>query len=283
MNSPLRSQAVFPILICLFMFTPWIAFGQCVGDGDVTGDGSVTLDDYEAFFTCMDGPGVLPHPAECNPTTLSRCDFDLDSDVDLDDASKFLKLFQAQYLPYGPHLENREAEMLAMTLANSRRAPLDIYQRIQSDLAAIRIAYPQLVTVIDDPDYATNQLLVGLQSGQPLDEYYALNDYYLVQSEEDHTFFRLLEFCDNINALVVAEDYAALDAIAYAEPNWLIGIDDFITVEAAGDIYTYDIDDGFWDCFDGCDCHRVYQFEVDGNALVTLIDYQEYGQSWCEF
>ena len=69
----------------------------------------------------------------------------------------------------------------------------------------------------------------------------------------------------------------------WAEPNYFIGIDDFITVKLYIGSYRYLIDDGFWDCFDGCDCHRYWEIDVTNDGTVTLISYSEEGAPWCEF
>ena len=47
--------------------------------------------------------------------------------------------------------------------------------------------------------------------------------------------------------------------------------------------WQWDIDDGWQDCFDGCDCHRVYVIETTTQGDVTLIDFQEFGAPWCDF
>jgi hypothetical protein len=203
--------------------------------------------------------------------------------VDLADFSVFARVFQAEYFAYGPHRENLEAEQLAMHLSGEIRAPDEEYDRILRDLAMIRAAYPELVTVVDDIDYAPNELLIGLDTSLPIDGYMALNDYYLMVDEIVQSFYRRLTFCDNINAPVLASVYAELPEVQWADPNGLIGTDDRITITVVGETYRYSIDDGFLDCFDGCDCHRYWELSVTQDGAVSLISYKEVGQSWCDF
>lgn len=61
------------------------------GDGD--GDGDVDADDLPAFVDCMSGPNGTPMPIDVNWTTQNCLDvynFDLDTDVDLEDYSAML-------------------------------------------------------------------------------------------------------------------------------------------------------------------------------------------------
>jgi len=255
----------------------------CRGAGDLSGEGRVDAADLPIFAACMGGPDIAEPPPGGDPNAFALADLSGDGDVDLHDFGVLMRQVGGQYFAYGPHRQNLEAEMLAMTVANMLRAPDAEYERILRDLALIRAAYPQLVTVIDDTDYMPTELLVGIDAGQPLDQYYALNEFYLVQSEEIHYSFRLLTFCDSLNLPLLAPIYEALAAVTWADPNWLIGIDDYITIDVIGATYRYNIDDGFWDCFDGCDCHRYWVIDVDQAGNVTLISYREYGMPWCQF
>jgi len=260
------------------------AVADCVGQGDLNADGIVNDADLIGFAWCMGGPGTAP-PGGCDPQQFARADFDNDGDLDLADFAQFSRYAGRTYFVYGPHRENLEAEMLAMALTGQLRAPEEQYQRIRRDLTLIRQVYPQLTTVIDDPDYVPNQLMVSVNPAMPGDNYRALNAYYLVISEQ-RIFgnWWLLTFCDNLNAEVLAGIYEALTEVDYADPNGLIGIDDYITVTVVPpDTYRYHIDDGFWDCFDGCDCHREWLLDVSAQGVVTLIYYREWGMPWCEF
>jgi hypothetical protein len=78
--------------------------------------------------------------------------------------------------------------------------------------------------------------------------------------------------------------YSDLEEVRYAEPNFMIGGQNFwVPTDLGNGTWSWDIDDGFWDCFDGCDCHRLYVIEVDANGAVELISYDEVGWDWCDF
>jgi len=241
----------------------------------------VTGEDLDPFSCCMGGPDVTTPPPGCDPDIFAQGDLDGDSDIDLHDVAQWAILVGQSYFAYGPHRDDREAEMLAMEVSRELRAPDAEYERIVRDLMLIRALYPELATAIDDADYVPNELLVSVDDTQLLDDYYALNEYYLVVEEEIHSFFRVLTFCDNLNMPELAQIYTACQNVDYADPNWMIGIDDFITIRVFGEIYRYSIDDGFWDCFDGCDCHYLWVIEVDAAGTVELISYREQGESWC--
>jgi WD40 repeat protein len=62
--------------------------------GDYNDDGAVDLLDYDVFYDCMAGVGVVPDPVETDaPSCLSVFDFDGDSDVDAADFVGFQAAF----------------------------------------------------------------------------------------------------------------------------------------------------------------------------------------------
>jgi hypothetical protein len=188
------------------------------------------------------------------------------------------------FFDYGPHRDDAEAEQLAMTFSGELRAPDDVYERIRGDLFRIRQVYPYLQSVVDDPDYVPDQLIVDLDPQQPWDGYQQLNAFYQVVLEEllfGDTY--VLTFCETINAPALVGIYDPLPEVNFAEPNGLFGTSKFITITEAGSTLRYSIDDGFFDCFDGCDCHRLWEIDVADSGVVTLVSYQESGFSWCEF
>ena len=279
------------LTVLIFAFSAALAHGfdDCAPVGDVNGDGAVDLADHTSLAACMGGPGAVAAPDGCAEDAFARSDIDGDSDVDLHDAALLARAFGAAHFPYGPHRGNQEAELLAMDLSGELRAPDFEYERILGDLALIRAAEPDTTTVIDDPDYVPDQMLVGMVDGMPTAGFDALNDYYLVTDVNVQSFFTLVTFCDNLNITVLAAEYAALPEVSYGEPNWFIGTDDDIDVWVMLDdlpeelVLRYEIDDGFLDCFDGCDCHRVWVFDVNQAGKVTLVSFEEFGQPWCDF
>jgi len=189
-----------------------------------------------------------------------------------------------QYFDYGPHRDNAEAEQLAMALSGSLRAPNAEYARIVGDLAAIRAAYPVLTDAVDDPDYAPDQLIVKIKSGWPTTTFDQTNAFYqMIDLDVLVGTTYVLTYCDNLNAPVLASIYEALPEVDYAEPNSFFGHDDSIVVTPLGSTWRYTIDDGFHDCFDGCDCHRSWTFDVALGGAVALIHFGESGAAWCVF
>lgn len=254
----------------------------CWGRGDINADATVSAGDLAALANCLAGPDQAGPPS-CDAAHWSRADLESDNDVDLRDYGELMQLAGTAYFNYGLRRDNLEAELLAMELRGTLRAGNADYNRILRDLGLIRAAYPELTTVIEDAEYVPNQLLVKLIEGQPTGGYAALNSYYQLVTEEVYSWGRVLTFCDNLNAPVLAAQYDALPETEWAEPNGIIGYDDDITVTDTGLAFRYVIDDGFWDCFDGCDCHRTWTFNVDGIGHVILVSYEEWGQPWCQF
>lgn len=262
------------------------AFGQpiCIPPGDLNGDSSVNLQDFQMIADCLGGPGQAAPPEGCNPADAQLADLDDDGDVDLRDYLRHLEHFGGTFFHYGPARANGEAERLAMDVSGELRAPDEEYNRILNDLALIRQMFPPLVSVVDDPDYVPTHLIVSLFSGQSLNPYKELNRFY--QSTGEQVLFGstfLLTFCGPLNMPVLAQEYADLAVVNYAEPDGFFGHDDRITVTQLGTAYRYSIDDGFHDCFDGCDCHRLWEIEVNNQGVVSLISYSEQGLPWCDF
>jgi hypothetical protein len=183
---------------------------------------------------------------------------------------------------YAPHRDDAEAEQLAMILSGELRAPDATYERIRRDLAAIRAAYPLLETVVDSPDWVPNDLLVEVALPSP--GYAELNRYYQVVVDDPlFADWHALTFCDNVNALALATIYTAVPEVEAAEPNFIFGTDNRITISTVAPTWRYEIDDGFHDCFDGCDCLRAWVFDVAPDGDVQFVSYSESGLSWCVF
>ena len=234
-----------------------------------------------------------PACADCNANGVpDECDIGSGSSPDLDgdgipDECKawFHCVTSPGYFDYAPHRIDPEAEQLAMHLSGQLRAPDSEYDRIRRDLQIIRSVYPKLQTVVDDPDYVPNHLIVRLDPSLPWTGYVALNDYY--QVIEDQVIFHslaihLIKFCDNLNAFAVSREYAVLPEVLYAEPDYVYGTDDQITITPDGDVLRYQIKNGFWDCMAGCICATTWEFNVDAQGGLSLISYVERGaQSGC--
>ncbi len=235
------------------------------------------------------GDGI---PDECEPDcnlneTADSCDIDDGTAEDIDDDSipdECENWFHCQtgegYFDFGPHRVNLEAEQLAMHLTGLLRAPDAEYERILGDLQLVRDANPLISTVFDYPDYAPDQLMVKLDPEVAWEGYEALNVFYQVVEERTIIHdppWKLITFCDNLNALVLPSEYTVVPEVLYAEPNWYLGDGDHITLTANGSTYRYTITHGFYDCMDGCDCGQEWLVDVDENGGVKWISYDEWG------
>ncbi len=262
------------------------AEGQvCCLAGDVNVDLQVGLTDMGAFVQ------ALLDPAGMDERALCAADVNQDGPVDGGDIGPFIEvvLDQGQALfDYGPPRTNAEAEQIGLEMLGAGGAllvPDEDYDRIIRDLGLIRRAHGGLFGQMHSMAWLPNELLVKVYPDLPHDDYECLNTYYQVVNIA-HLFgdWYVLTFAGNLNIAALGAIYVSAPEIQYADPNGLFGGENFwVPTPQGGGVWRWDIDDGFMDCFDGCDCHRYYVIEVDADGAVTLIDYQEVGMSWCEF
>jgi hypothetical protein len=245
-------------------------------DADLDDDGAVGVTDFLALLAVWGtDPGGPP-------------DFNGDGTVGVEDFLQLLAVWGPIAFDYGPALPNAEAEQIGLEMTGPSGAllvPPDVYDRIDLDLALIRDFEPGLVGETHAMAWAPNQLLVQLVPGADQDEYLCLNEQYqLIEADNLFGDWWVLTFAGNLNVAALAGIYMQVPAVSFAEPNGLIGGHNFWTpTEASGGWWFWDIDDGWWDCFDGCDCHRLYTFRTGPEGTVGLVSYQEVGQPWCEF
>jgi hypothetical protein len=193
---------------------------------------------------------------------------------------------------YGEALPDQEAEQIALEMLGPQgplQPPAASYERVDRDLDLIRAAYPQLADQTHTPAWAPSHLIVSVFDNQPTDELDCLNGFYGV-TEVDKLFsfggttWYVLTYPGNLNVEALAVQYAALLEVSVAEPDSLLGGQNkWEPTPMAGGVWQWFVDDGFWDCFDGCDCHTHYTFTVDEKGTVTLVDSKQFGQPWCDF
>ena len=215
-------------------------------------------------------------------------DFDEDGSVGVKDLLVLLGGWGPTVFDFSPTLDNAEAEQIALEMLGSSgplRPALADYERIVTDLALIRVADDRLVGQTHSPVWVANQMIVQREKGDPQQDYMCLNEFYQV-TNENHLFsnWYVLTFADDLNILALTGIYTEAVSVLFAEPNYVIGGQNFWEPTPMKDgIWRWDIDDGWQDCFDGCDCHRVYVIETDAKGNVEIISIQEWGQTWCEF
>jgi hypothetical protein len=276
----------FAAILTISMLITQAAASDCL-PADFDADADVDFTDYRQFQLCFTGPGAQPSPG------CDEFDLDADSDVDLADYAAFESAVTgpAFALDYGPSPRpDAEAEQLALEEGLGLLASDDMYNRIQRDLAAIRQAEPAVATVIHDPAWGASQMIVKVLHGMDTCDYDALNAFYQV-TNENFLFtsgggdWYVIFFPGRMRIPLLANHYAALPEVEFADPDSLVGTDDRIEIAMLIDppgAWRYTIDDGFHDCFDGCDCHVVRTFTVSADAEVTLDNLNCFGFDWCD-
>ena len=245
-------------------------------DADLDLDGMVGVTDFLALLAAWGtDPGGPP-------------DFNGDGAVGVADFLDLLAAWGPIAFDYGPALPNAEARQIGLEMMGASGpllVPPEVYDRIVLDLARIRDFEPGLSTETHSMAWVPNQLLVELIPTEPNGEYLCLNEQYQV-IDEDNIFadWWTLTFAGDLNVVALGQVYMQAPSVNLAEPNALIGGQNYWTPgELGGDYWLWEIDDGWWDCFDGCDCHRLYTFRTSAGGSVLLLDYQEVGMPWCEF
>ncbi len=268
----------------LLMLVSSIRADVCLhGDGD--GDADVDFGDFAALQRCFTGDGGSA-TAECEPF-----DFDGDEDVGLDDYFAFSSAGTGPMasFDYGPSpRDNVEAEQLALEHFSALLAQDAEYERILRDVAAIRTRQLHVANVIHDMSWLPTEMIVKVTDGLSRCGFDALNVFYRM-SELEFLFqsgggtWYVVHFPGRLKTPLLSLDYAALPEVQFADPNGLIGTDDHIQIQTGEDAWTYDLDDGFHDCFDGCDCHIFWTFTVDSAGNVDEVSRNCTGLPWCEF
>ncbi len=233
---------------------------------------------------------VLHLLANWGPCKGCLADLNGDGTVGASDLLALLADWGPTVFDYSPVLDNPEAEQIALEMLGPRgplRPDFADYERIITDQALIRAANRRLADQTHSPVWIPNQLLLVLLDGVPQDEYLCLNVFYQVTDVQLISKFLnlyLLTFAGNLNVAALAAVYEEAPAVDYAEPNGIFGGQNFWeATPMKGGVWRWNIDDGWMDCFDGCDCHREYVIETDAEGNVEIISIQEWGQPWCDF
>jgi hypothetical protein len=257
--------------------------GQACCEGDLNASGDVNAIDLAELLSTW---GECPAKGSC------LADLDGDQVVGPTDLAELLASWGGCVFDFGPTYANDEAWQIGLEMLGPDgplTLPQDLFDRIEQDLAAIRAFEPDLADQFHSLSWGPNQLIVALVAGQPQDEYVCLNEFYAVINDEllfqsGGIIYRVITFASNVNVEALAPIYAAAPEVSFAEPNGYIGGQNFwIPTPLDKGVWQWDIDDGFTDCFDGCDCHNVYQFQTTAEGGVELISFEQFGASWCDF
>lgn len=261
----------------------------CCIPGDANGDLTIDPLDVPVFV------GALMDPGGADSGALCSSDLNRDGSVDGADVAGFVAVLvqpDAGLFDYGPPRANAEAEQIGLeTLGPAGPLLLDdpTYDRIVTDQALIRADTPALANEPHSMAWAPDQLIVKVLLGLPRDAYQCLNVFYRVMDEQfmftsGGGDWYVLTFAGKANVEALGRIYRTAPEVELADPNGLIGGANFWTPSPQlGGVWRWEIDDGFMDCFDGCDCHRLYVYETTADGVATLLSFQEVGFSWCPF
>jgi hypothetical protein len=154
----------------------------------------------------------------------------------------------------------------------------------------LRITNPNLTGVMQYEAWEDDTLFVDLIPDAPTDDYEALKlEYDTIADEQPYMglpTLHLLTFSQAFNIPALGLLFEALDEVNYSEANMFIGgeHDRYEYQDMGGGVWRWHVYDEFWDCFDGCDCARIWSYDIDHDAgTVSLVDYAEQGLPWCEF
>ena len=258
----------------------------CYGPGDLDQDAVVGQPDLTIFARCLAGPRANAPPSGCRAEDFTAADLNEDGDVDLQDFSRFAYLFGGKYFDYRPFREDKEAEWLAIELSGQLRATDEEYDRIHHDLLLIRAEYPWLPYVLRHPYHSQRLLIVKLIDGADKECYAALNRYYVAVRESPIIQgFWEIEFCDNLNLFLLAQEYEALAEVEGAGPDGYMYIEEVcpgnIVVSRVGDAYIYQFIPGYKGR--ECTCLRTMIVGVDSEGAVVPIFCLDRCGVWCPF
>ena len=189
---------------------------------------------------------------------------------------------------YQPVPANPEAWQIALeTLgANGPLLPTqEMYDRIDRDLDLIRQAFPELIGKTHVPAWSPNQIIASYPADGENENVNCLLTAY--QGEVVNILFgtmHVIQFDGQANMTAMAQKFAAAPETAWAEEDFIWGGDKFWhATPLANGWWLWDIDDGWHDCFDGCDCHIYYTIRISEAGQVVLVSQTEQGMPWCAF
>lgn len=241
----------------------------------------------------IDGADLAALLGAWGPCGNASCPADLTGDSTVDGADLAVLLGAwgpADTFDFGPTFDNAEYHQIGLEMLGPT-GPLTLdpetYNRIRGDIEIIRATERSLADQFHSPKWAPNQIIIKLLPDEPADDFACHNAYYDVSSIDlisKSLQLYTVTFAAKHNVERMSQMYSALPNIQFAEPNGIIGGQNFWVPTPLGDgVWEWFVEDGWHDCFDGCDCRirRWYHIEADGN--IELVDYEELFQPWCEF
>ena len=182
-------------------------------------------------------------------------------------------------------LENDEAEWLALYLSRDLVAPLDLYERVNHDLQAIRSAYGDLEPPLQGAFrewWAPGILQVGL-TDQAVSDYRAgtytdldeLNRLFQLdrinENSLDRSGWLTLHFRGCLHPARLEEFYSNVGSIEGTSIWWFCCDGDRIYPWYANDKLTYLFREGWGDCPAGCIYSRYWYFRTSDDGSVEYV------------
>jgi hypothetical protein len=188
---------------------------------------------------------------------------------------------------YDSPRSNVEAEQIGFEMLG-RQGPLlladTVYERVLRDLTLIRGTRPELADQQHLGLWPPNHVMISIADGHTIVDLEEINTCY--QAKPTHLFDRwyVLELPGKLNVPRLAALYAALAPVSIANVDGIVGQENYWTPEdRGGGTWRWTVDDGFYDCFDGCDCHTYYRFDINEIGTVVLLERWQEGMPYCVF
>jgi len=247
---------------------------------DLNGDRSVNIGDLAMLLAAW---------GTCTPGEACPADLNNDGTVNIADLGLLLAAWGPCPGFVYPDIENPEAYQIAMEMLGAGGPllpPDELVDRVARDIDLIRKATPLLEGKFHTPAFQWDFLILSRDHDADPSSYQCLNDYYgaSVWAELEHLQMTILQFPGASNTPALAQIYAQSVHVNWAEASGIYGGENFWTPTPIGGLdgtWAWFVDDGFHDCFDGCDCHYYYWFTVSGEGEVTLVNFEQQGAWYC--
>jgi hypothetical protein len=191
-----------------------------------------------------------------------------------------------------PARENpgEEARLAALWVSGELTPPLDLAQRIESDLDLIRERWSDslaLVTLEFKPPWQPACIIVGFEETTfdsiLAGEYHAwdsLNTQYGLDSVEIGSYhpslaWVLLRFDESANASVLCDAYRSLPGVRFASPNRFVGDGPGLFLWRDSESLVYFFREAWGDCLAGCIYAEFDIFCADGSEIAYLGHFSE--------
>jgi hypothetical protein len=187
-----------------------------------------------------------------------------------------------------------EAEQLALEATGAIVAPQHVYERVVGELAGIRQVHDEVAQLVARPSWIPENILMGFDKQGAAavrrgfyDAWDALNMLFGLAEIEIFDEFVALTFEGRFYGPLVAEEYARLPNVRYAEPNFTVGDGNDVCLEIDGDTHSFVFVQGDGDCLAGCIEHAYWGFAVDAAGQITVLgtwieDYENPMPEWLE-